>query len=64
MADLKPNPAYVRQKTVSSIAALRATVERQKLELLEIEERKTRNEENISASLEAIERLEGELEKL
>lgn len=47
-----------------SIAALKATIERQKLEILEMDERRKKNEENIRASLEHIKQLEQELEKL
>lgn len=64
MADIKPKTARVRQACVADIAKMVATVERQKLELMDLEERIETNTENIKASLERIEYLEKELVKL
>ncbi len=54
MADIKPNPLMERQKVVRDIAKLQATIETQRVEQYEMEERRKKNDENITRSLETI----------
>ncbi len=61
MADIKPNPGMVRQRIVMDIAKLRANVERQKFEQMEMEDRRRTNEENITLSLATIAEYEQKL---
>ena len=61
MSDVMPNPALTRQRLIMDIAKLKATVERQRFEQFEMEDRRLKNEENIARSLEAIEEYETKL---
>ena len=63
MDDKEPNYMVEKQRLVSSIAGLRANVERQRLEILELDDRKAKNEENIQATLTSIDECEVKLEK-
>lgn len=64
MADSTPNYSVEQQRLRMNIANLQATIERQRFEILEMEDRKARNEENIEKSLEAIGELEQNLADL
>ena len=64
MADVMPNYGVEIQRLKMQIAAQHATVERQRLENLEMDDRQQRNNENIEAAFRAIEDLEGKLESL
>lgn len=61
MADIAPNLVMVRQRIVMDIAKLRSTVERQKFEQMEMEDRRVKNEENIRLSMVSIEEYEQKL---
>ena len=63
MADKMGNYNVERQRIISSIAGLLANVERQRLEILELDDRRARNEENIEATLKSIEELETKLKR-
>ncbi len=63
MADLGPNIAIGRQRIKMDIAKLWANVERQRLEQLEMDERRIKNEENIARSLETIVEYETKLQE-
>ena len=63
MADICGNPALGRQRIVMDISKIKATVDRQRFEQLEMEERRIKNDENIAKSLEAIEELETRLQE-
>ena len=64
MADIKPNPAAVRQKAISDIAGLVAGIEKQRLELINMADRKITTEENIAKTEETVARMQEELNKL
>lgn len=64
MADIKPNPVAVRQKAVADIAGLVHGIEKQKLELITMADRKTTIEENIEKTGVAVTRMQEELDKL
>lgn len=55
MADVMPNYGVEQQRVVSDIATLTATVERQKLELLELKSRQQGLVENIAATKVSLE---------
>ena len=61
MADSMPNYHVEQQRLKSQIASLNATVERQVLEVMEMEDRIERSKENIEASRVAIAEAEGRL---
>jgi hypothetical protein len=64
VADVRPNYLVEQQRIKSQVAAQWATVERQRLEILELVDRKRRNEENIDAALRAIDELKESLAAL
>lgn len=64
MADRTPNYHTEQQRLRMGIANFRATIERQILEILEMEDRKAANEENILATKEAITKVERALAAL
>lgn len=64
MADVMPNYRVEIQKLVSQIANLRATLERQTLENMELEDRVARNNINIEATIVAITEAEDKLKML
>ncbi len=63
MADIVGNPALGRQRIVMDIAKLNANVERQRLEQLEMEERRVNNEANIAQSLKTMVEYETKLKE-
>ncbi len=56
-----PNYHVEQQRLKSQVASLRATIERQVLEVMEMEDRIARSRENIEASRVAIDEAEGRL---
>lgn len=50
MADVKPNPEVEKARIRMRIANLKATIERQRFEILEMEDRMGKNRENIVAT--------------
>lgn len=64
MADIKPNPKLALQRIRMDISKLEATVERQRYELIEMEDRKERTEENIEATLKALVDLRKKLDEM
>jgi len=64
MADVLPNYQVEMQRLRMQIAELRANMERQKLEIMEMEDRKSRLEENIQASINSIGEYEAQLVSL
>ena len=64
MADAVPNPVVEMQRVRMNIANLKATIERQKFEMIEMEDRKARNLENIAGSEKHIKELEGNLRSM
>ena len=55
MADARPSRDLIRQRLIMQLANLRSTIERQRYELMEMNDRRSKNEENIAKSLETIE---------
>ena len=55
MANIKANPEVEKARCRMNIANLTATIERQRFEIIEMEDRRTKNEENIAASFTSIE---------
>lgn len=64
MPDVTPNYRVEIQRIKSNIAAQQANIERQRLEILEMVDRKGRHEENILAAQRAIADLEQQLAQL
>ena len=64
MANIKPNPAVEKARVKMNIANLTATIERQKFENIEMEDRRVKNDENIAASYTSIESLKVKLADL
>ena len=64
MADVMPNYMVEQQRLVSAIAAQRAAIERSKLDILELADRKVRAVESIAASEKAIDHSETNLNSL
>ena len=64
MADVMPNYHVEKQRLVSQLANLRATIERQRLENMELEDRIARNNENIEATEKAVQESEAKLQGL
>lgn len=64
MADVMPNYTVEIQRLKSRIADQHQIIERQKLEILEMEDRRSRHEENIEAAKEAIKKMELDLKGL
>lgn len=64
MADVMPNYKLEQQRKRSQIAEQRAVIERQRLDILEMEDRKIRHETNIEAAEKAIEKYTAELKGL
>lgn len=64
MADVMPNYQVEQQRLRAQIAAQQATIEAQKLAILEMEDRRTRHEENIAAAQKAISTLTEQLHSL
>lgn len=64
MADIKANPAAAKQKMVSDIAGLVHGMEKQKLELINMADRKITIEENLVKTEETVARMQEELEQL
>jgi hypothetical protein len=62
--DKQPNYLVEQQRLRSQIAAQIATIERQKLEVLELVDRKLRHEENIEAACQAINDMQAQLNSL
>jgi TolA-binding protein len=54
MADVMPNYQVEQQRLRSQIAALKANIERQKLEIMEMQERERATLENIEATKKSI----------
>ena len=63
MSDIGGNPALGRQRIIMDIAKLKATVERQRYEQFEMEDRRIKNEENIAQSLRTITEYEIKLQE-
>lgn len=61
MADVMPDYRVEIQRVRSEIASLTATLERQRLEIMEMESRRARTLENIAASEAAIQEREATL---
>lgn len=64
MSDVMPNYEVEKQRLRSQIATLRANIERQRLEIMELEDRKSRALENIEATEKAIKEYEKQLRGL
>lgn len=64
MADVTPNYRLEQQRLRSQIAAQRANIERQRLDILEMADRLQRHEANIAASEQAIAEMERQLLQL
>jgi len=64
MADVMPNYKLEQQRLRAKIAEQRATIERQRLDILEMDDRRARHEENIAAAEKAIEKFTNDLKSL
>jgi protein subunit release factor B len=64
MADVMPNYQVECQRIRTQIASLKANIERQKLEIMEMEDRKRTSLENIEATKKAISEYKVQLKEL
>lgn len=64
MADVLPNYEVEQQRLRAQIAAQKATIEQQRLAILEMQDRTRRHQDNIDAALKAIAALEQQLQSL
>lgn len=64
MADATPDYQVEQQRLVAQIASLKSNLERQKLEIMEMDDRRKKNLENIEATKKSIAGLEKDLRGL